>query len=115
MFHLSKDDLKELNKLKELIGKEIKIYIPRQVRCEYLRNRDSKIKDALDKFKITDVQFPNLVKCYEKFTEHQHKLKYSLPVAWNSRERASYIHFYYYSSFYRYFSQKASPSKKPSS
>lgn len=39
-----KDDLKELNKLKELIGKEIKIYIPRQVRCEYLRNRDSKIK-----------------------------------------------------------------------
>lgn len=34
MFHLSKDDLKELNKLKELIGKEIKIYIPRQVRCE---------------------------------------------------------------------------------
>ena len=25
MFHLSKDDLKELNKLKELIGKEIKI------------------------------------------------------------------------------------------
>ncbi len=29
MFHLSKDDLKELNKLKELIGKEIKIYIPR--------------------------------------------------------------------------------------
>ena len=50
MFHLSKDDLEALNQLKELIGKEIKIYIPRQVKYEYLRNRDSKIKDALDKF-----------------------------------------------------------------
>lgn len=68
-----KDDLKELNKLKELIGKEIKIYIPRQVRCEYLRNRDSKIKDALDKFKITDVQFPNLVKCYDEYNELKKK------------------------------------------
>lgn len=73
MFHLSKDDLKELNKLKELIGKEIKIYIPRQVRCEYLRNRDSKIKDALDKFKITDVQFPNLVKCYDEYNDLKKK------------------------------------------
>ena len=67
MFHLSKDDLIELNKLKELIGKEIKIYIPKQVRSEYLRNRDSKIKDALDKFKFTQIQFPNLVKCYDNY------------------------------------------------
>ena len=57
----------------KLNEKEIKIYIPRQVRCEYLRNRDSKIKDALDKFKITDVQFPNLVKCYDEYNELKKK------------------------------------------
>ncbi|MBD8914492.1 MAG: hypothetical protein EGR77_00580 [Pseudobutyrivibrio sp.] len=73
MFHLSKDDLEALNQLKELIGKEIKIYIPRQVKYEYLRNRDSKIKDALDKFKIIDVQFPNLVKCYDEYDDLKRK------------------------------------------
>lgn len=69
----------------------------------------------IDLFLIMDAtKRKNLLQITEIYG-HQHKLKYSLLVVWNSRERASYIHFYYYSSFYRYFLQKASPSKNPSS
>lgn len=69
----------------------------------------------IDLFLIMDAtKRKNLLQITEIYGD-QHKLKYSLPVVWNSRKRASYIHFYYYSSFYRYFLQKASPSKKPSS
>lgn len=67
MFHLSKDDLKELDKLSKLINREIRLFISEQVRCEYIRNRDAKIKDALDKFKLPGLQFPNLVKCYDEY------------------------------------------------
>ena len=51
-YHLSSDDLEELNKLTVLLDQNrLTLYLPKQVVDEFRRNRDSKIADAVNKFK----------------------------------------------------------------
>ena len=49
LFHFSSDDLEQFSKLQALIGTDIVLYIPEQISHEVYRNRENKIKDALDK------------------------------------------------------------------
>ena len=54
LYHFSSDDLEQFSKLKELVGTDIRLFIPSQIRNEVQRNRDAKIKDALTKFEKFD-------------------------------------------------------------
>ncbi len=67
LFHFSSDDLEQFSKLQALIGTDIVLYIPEQVRCEVYRNRENKIKDALDKFEKFNFQFPAFSKSYPEY------------------------------------------------
>jgi predicted nucleic acid-binding protein len=67
-YHLSNDDLEELEKLLILVKtKEITLHLPEQTRNEFIRNRDVKIADAINRFKenkLTNV-FPQICKDYD--------------------------------------------------
>jgi predicted nucleic acid-binding protein len=69
-YHLSSEDLEELRKLSVLLKqKRITLYLPKQVIDEFARNRESKIADALKRFreeKLND-QFPNICKEYDEY------------------------------------------------
>ncbi len=66
-YHLSNEDLEELEKLTLLTkSKEITLYLPEQTKNEFYRNRDSKIADALKRFdenKLNNI-FPQITKDY---------------------------------------------------
>ena len=62
LFHYSSDDLEQFRKLQALIGTDIVLYIPEQISHEVYRNRENRIKDALDKFEKFNLQFQHLVK-----------------------------------------------------
>jgi predicted nucleic acid-binding protein len=68
-YHLSNEDLEELRKLSVLLKeKKVTLYLPKQVIHEFERNRESKIADALKRFreeKLND-QFPQICKEYEE-------------------------------------------------
>lgn len=71
-FHYSSNDLEELRKLINLIEKkEIKLFLPEQTENEFIRNRDSKIADALKNFKEDKLNnnFPQFCKDYSEYTE----------------------------------------------
>jgi predicted nucleic acid-binding protein len=71
-YNLSNEDLEELNKLLVLQKKkDINIYLPKQVEDEFLRNRESTIKNALQQFKEDSLKdkIPNMAKTYEEYTE----------------------------------------------
>jgi len=69
-YHLSSEDLEELRKLSVLMRQgKITLYLPKQVVDEFSRNRDSKIADALKRFrddKLND-QFPQMSKEYDEY------------------------------------------------
>lgn len=71
-YHFSKEDLESLENLSKLIqhGK-IKLYIPEQVRDEFFRNRENKIKDALNRLEGGDnsVQIPQFCEGYPEAEE----------------------------------------------
>lgn len=67
LYHFTNDDLKQFNKLKELNGKDIRLFIPQQVCDEVYRNRESKIIDAFESFKIGTIKFPVFCKEYEEY------------------------------------------------
>ena len=48
LYHFSNDDLAQFMKLKDLIGVDFNILLPEQVVDEVNRNRENKIKDALE-------------------------------------------------------------------
>lgn len=73
LFHYTSDDLEQFSKLKELIGQDIKLFIPEQIYAEVYRNRENKIKDALDKFEKYNLSFPVFVKNYEEYEEFYKK------------------------------------------
>ena len=79
-YHLTSDDLEELNKLIVLLrGKEVTLWLPEQVRLEARRNRDNKIADALKRLKEQklNAQFPQLCKDYPEFAAlRQHLREY---------------------------------------
>lgn len=67
LFHFSSDDLEQFSKLQDLIGTDIVLYIPEQISHEVCRNRENKIKDALDKFEKFGLQFPAFSKSYPEY------------------------------------------------
>ena len=71
-FHLTSEDLEELRKLVALIENgEIELLLPDQVRYEFIRNRASKISDALKRLGNTkfNIEFPVFCKDYSQYTE----------------------------------------------
>jgi len=69
-YHLSSDDLEELNKLSLLLGQaQVTLYLPNQIIDEFYRNRDNKIADALKHLKEHKLnsQFPQFCKEYEEY------------------------------------------------
>ncbi len=69
LFHYTNDDLEQFMKLKELLGTEIKIFVPEQIYNEVYRNRENKIKDALDRFEKFSLSFPVFIKNYEEYDD----------------------------------------------
>lgn len=68
-YHLSNDDLEELNKLSVLTKSgKLFLYLPEQTKNEFYRNRDTKIADAIKRFKDNkfDNVFPQIVKDYDE-------------------------------------------------
>ena len=67
LYHFTNDDLEQFNKLKNYIGTDVKLFIPKQVQDEIRRNREAKLKDAFKSFEIKSVQYPAFCKAYEEF------------------------------------------------
>lgn len=67
LYHFSSDDLDQFRKLKDRIDKDIRLYIPVQVRSEIQRNRDAKIQDALKEFRSFNFKFPTFCKNYDQY------------------------------------------------
>ena len=67
LYHFTKDDLGQFNKLKDYIGSDIRLFIPQQVKDEIRRNRETKLKDAFKRFEINDVQYPVFCRDYEEY------------------------------------------------
>jgi hypothetical protein len=67
LFHFSNDDLEQFRNLQTLIGTDIILYIPEQISHEVYRNRENRIKDALDKFEKFSLQFPAFSKSYPEY------------------------------------------------
>ena len=67
LFHFSANDLEEFSKLNNKLGKDITLFVPQQVVFELQRNRDSKISDALKRFKDLHIQIPNLCMGYPEY------------------------------------------------
>lgn len=74
LFHFTSDDLEQFMKLKDFLGRGIRLFVPEQIKNEVLRNRENKIKDALDKFERIDFQFPAYSKHYDEYGEFSEKL-----------------------------------------
>lgn len=69
LYHFTNDDLTQFQKLRELIGNEIRLIIPQQVRAEVFRNREAKLKDALKSFELTSFKYPAFCKEYPEFDD----------------------------------------------
>lgn len=71
-YHFSDDDLEELKKIVTLLNNgEIKLFIPKQVKNEFYRNRDSKLADAIKKIKDSKIQMnlPAFCKSYFYYSQ----------------------------------------------
>lgn len=67
LYHFTNDDLAQFSKLKDLIGSEIRLFVPQQVSDEISRNREAKLKDAFKMFELKSIQFPAFCKAYEEY------------------------------------------------
>lgn len=77
-YHFSNDDLKELKKLTALINTgNITLFLPEQTKNEFLRNRETKISDAIDKLKVAKLsnQFPMICHAYEEYGQLKKAIK----------------------------------------
>jgi hypothetical protein len=77
-YHYSSDDLEELKKLAVAIkGGDINLYLTRQVKDEFKRNRESKIADALKRFgeEKLNRQFPQMCKEYGEYKRLRDAIK----------------------------------------
>ncbi len=72
LYDFSSDDLEQFSKLKELIDKDIRLFIPMQTRNEIQRNRDAKIKGALSRFEKFEFAFPAFCKSYSEYPGFSH-------------------------------------------
>ncbi len=69
LYHFTNDDLAQFGKLKELNGRDIKLFIPQQVYDEVQRNREAKLKDALKSFDVQKISYPVFCKEYEEYKQ----------------------------------------------
>lgn len=69
LFHYTNDDLEQFGKLRALVGTDIRLFLPEQIYNEVYRNRENKIKDALDQFEKFNLRFPAFFKNYEEYEE----------------------------------------------
>ncbi|WP_308512610.1 PIN domain-containing protein [uncultured Veillonella sp.] len=69
LYHFTNDDLSQFEKLKDMLNTSINLIVPQQVSNEILRNRESKIKDALKSFDMTKPKYPVFCKAYEEFEQ----------------------------------------------
>lgn len=67
LYHFTNDDLVQFSKLKDMVNKSIRLFIPQQVYDEIARNREAKLKDALKAFDIKTFRFPAFCKGYPEF------------------------------------------------
>ena len=67
LYHFTKDDLSQFEKLKDCIGTSINLFIPRQIYDEIIRNRENKIKTAMKEFVVKVPAYPAFAKGYEEF------------------------------------------------
>jgi hypothetical protein len=76
-YHFSSDDLEELLKLAVLLSqKKLALYLPQQIIDEFRRNRESKIADALRRFKDERLsEFPQMCKDYPEYETAREALK----------------------------------------
>ena len=78
LYHFSDDDLEELNKVIVLLeSNNIVIYTTNQLINEFYRNRDEKLREALEATKkiFPTTQFPNIYKSYSEYEEIKELLK----------------------------------------
>lgn len=75
LYHFTNDDLAQFSKLKELIGTEIKLFVPQQVFDEVQRNREVKLKDAFKTFEVKPIQFPVFCKEYPEYSQFDEDYK----------------------------------------
>lgn len=75
LYHFTNDDLAQFSKLKELIGTEIKLFVPQQVFDEVQRNREVKLKDAFKTFEVRPIQFPVFCKEYPEYSRFNEDYK----------------------------------------
>lgn len=71
-YHFTKDDLSELHNVFASHEKgAVKVYLTEQVRDEFSRNRETKIKDALKKFNSFNfnAELPSFMRDYEEYNE----------------------------------------------
>lgn len=69
LYYFTNDDLVQFEKLKELNGTDIKLFLPQQVYDEVNRNRETKLKEAFKQFEIKQIQFPVFCKEYEEYEQ----------------------------------------------
>lgn len=74
LYSFSSDDLNQFMKLKDLIGRDITIWLPEQVCHEVGRNRENKIKDTMNRFESWRFEIPNIVKGYAQYNELSKKV-----------------------------------------
>lgn len=67
LYHFTNDDLAQFSKLKDMVNKSIRLFVPQQVYDEITRNREAKLKDALKSFDIKAFCFPAFCKGYSEF------------------------------------------------
>ena len=67
LYHFTNDDLAQFSKLKDMVNKSIRLFVPQQVYDEITRNREVKLKDALKSFDIKTFRFPAFCKGYSEF------------------------------------------------
>jgi len=67
LYHFSSDDLNQFGKLKDMIGRDVRIFFNQQVADEVARNRTAKVKDAYNQFKSISIRVPNLCKGYQEY------------------------------------------------
>lgn len=69
LYHFTSDDLSQFEKIEDLIGKSITLFVTQQVFDEVLRNREAKLKDAFKSFSVPKLQYPAFCKNYEEYTQ----------------------------------------------
>lgn len=75
LYHFTNDDLEQFRELKRLVNSDICLLIPRQVKDEVLRNRETKVKDALNKFVYPKIQYPTFCRNYDEFESFDSLIK----------------------------------------